>query len=41
MLPDAIGLFNDLNELDDYRWLQANLLSKGVTSILTAEVPLV
>ena len=41
MFPDAIGLFNDLSELDDYRWLQANLLSKGVTSILTAEVPLV
>lgn len=41
MFPDFIGLFNDLNELDDYRWLQANLLSKGVTSVLTAQVPLV
>ena len=39
--PDTIGLFNDLNDLDDYRWLQANLLSKGVTSVLTAQVPLV
>lgn len=39
--PDTIGLFNDLNDLDDYRWLQANLLSKGVNSVLTAEVPLV
>lgn len=39
--PDTIGMFNDLNDLDDYRWLQANLLSKGVNSILTAEVPLI
>lgn len=39
--PDTIGLFNDLSELDDYKWLQANLLSKGVNSILTAEVPLI
>lgn len=38
--PDTIGMFNDYNDLDDYRWLQANLLSKGVNSILTAEVPL-
>jgi len=40
-IPDAIGLFTDLNDLGDYRWLQGNLLSKGVNSILTAEVPLV
>lgn len=39
--PDTIGLFTDLNDLDDYRWLQGNLLSKGVNSLLTAEVPLV
>ena len=39
--PDTIGLFNDLNDLDDYRWLQANLLSKGVNSVLTATVPMV
>ena len=39
--PDAIGLFTDLNDLDDYRWLQGNLLSKGVNSVLTAEVPIV
>lgn len=38
--PDMIGMFNDFNDLDDYRWLQANLLSKGVNSVLTAEVPL-
>lgn len=36
--PDTVGMFNDLNDLDDYRWLQGNLLSKGVNSILTAEV---
>lgn len=39
--PDTIGLFTDLNDLDDYRWLQGNLLSKGVNSVLTAEVPIV
>lgn len=39
--PDTIGLFNDLNDLDDYRWLQGSLLSKGVNSVLTAEVPLI
>lgn len=39
--PDTIGLFNDLNDLDDYRWLQASLLSKGVTSVLTAQVPMI
>lgn len=39
--PDTIGLFTDLNDLDDYRWLQGNLLSKGINSILTAEVPIV
>lgn len=38
--PDMIGMFNDFNDLDDYRWLQANLLSKGINSVLTAEVPL-
>lgn len=39
--PDTIGMFNDFNELDDYRWLQASLLSKGINSILTAEVPII
>lgn len=38
--PDTIGLFDDLTDLDDYKWLQANLLSKGVNSVLTAEVPI-
>ena len=31
----------DLSDLDNYKWLQASLLSKGVNSILTAEIPLV
>lgn len=39
--PDTIGLFSDLNDLGDYKWLQANLLSKGINSVLTAEVPIV
>lgn len=39
--PDAIGMFDDFNDLDDYRWLQASLLSKGVNSILTAQVPII
>lgn len=37
--PDSIGLFADFNDLGDYKWLQASLLSKGVNSVLTAEVP--
>lgn len=37
--PDTIGLFADFNDLGDYRWLQANLLTKGINSVLTAEVP--
>ena len=39
--PDTIGMFSDFNDLGDYKWLQANLLSKGVNSILTAEVPMI
>lgn len=38
--PSTVGLFLDLKELDDYRWLMGSLMSKGVTSILTGEVPL-
>lgn len=38
--PNTIGLFMDLRELDDYRWLMGSLMSKGVTSILTGEVPI-
>ena len=39
--PDTIGLFDDLNDLNNYKWLQASLLTKGINSVLTAEVPLV
>lgn len=39
--PDTLGLFADFNDLDDYRWLQGNLLSKGVNSVITAEVPMI
>ena len=39
--PDTIGLFDDLNDLNNYKWLQASLLNKGINSVLTAEVPLV
>ena len=38
--PETAGLFLDLKELDDYRWLMGNLMSKSVTTILTGEVPL-
>ena len=38
--PSTVGLFLDLKELDDYRWLMGSLMSKGVTSILTGEVPI-
>lgn len=38
-LPDAIGMFQDYNELDDYKYLQQSLMSNGVTSVLTAEIP--
>ena len=41
MFPDFLGLFDDLSDLDNYKWLQASLLSKGVNSVLTATVPLV
>lgn len=38
--PETIGLFLDMKELADYRWLMGNLMSKSVTSILTASVPM-
>ena len=39
-LPETIGLFLDLKELADYRWLMGSLMSKSVTSILTGTVPM-
>lgn len=38
--PETAGMFLDLKELADYRWLMGNLMSKSVTTILTGEVPL-
>lgn len=38
--PETAGLFLDLKELADYRWLMGNLMAKSVTTILTGEVPL-
>lgn len=41
VFPDTVGLFSDFNDLEDYKWLQASLLSKGINSVLTAQVPIV
>lgn len=38
--PETAGLFLDMKELADYRWLMGNLMAKSVTTILTGEVPL-
>ena len=40
-IPDYIGLFSDLRGLDDYKWLQNQLLSKAVNSVLVGTVPLI
>lgn len=39
-IPEAIGLFSDLNELDSYKWLQTQTLLTNITNILTASVPI-
>ena len=39
-LPDTIGLFMNLTELNDYKWLQGALTSSPLTNIMTAEVAL-
>lgn len=41
MFPDFLGMFDDLSDLDNYKWLQASLLTKGINSVLTASVPLI
>jgi len=41
MIPDFTGMLEDFSSLADYRWLQGNLLSRGVNSILTGQIPLV
>jgi len=40
-LPEMAGLFPDFASLDNYRWLAGQLESKAVSSVMTAEVPLV
>lgn len=40
-IPEYIGLFSDLRGLDDYKWLQNQLLSKAVNSVLVGTVPLI
>lgn len=37
--PETMGMFLDFKDLEDYRWLQSSLISKTVTSILTATIP--
>ena len=39
-IPMEIGLDDDMNDLNSYRWLQSNLATKGTTALLTAEVEL-
>ena len=39
-IPEAIGLFSDLNELENYKWLQTQTLLTNITNILTATVPI-
>ena len=39
-LPEYIGLFSDLKELESYKWLQAQTMLTNITNILTAEVEL-
>lgn len=41
LFPDMMGMFPDLSALDDYKWLQGQLASKPVNSIMTGEVPLI
>lgn len=40
-LPDYVGLFSDFRGLDDYKWLQNQLLSRSVNSVLVGTVPLI
>lgn len=37
IIPDLIGLFPEISSISDYAWLQSQILSKPVNSILTAE----
>ena len=37
-LPEFIGMFTDLKDLESYKWLQAQTMLTNITNILTAEV---
>ena len=39
-VPDTMGLFMNLTELNDYKWLQGALAASPLTNIMTAEVEL-
>lgn len=39
-LPEYIGLFSDLKELESYKWLQAQSMLTNITNVLTGEVEL-
>ena len=38
--PTLLSMLDSIVSLNDYSWLQSNLLAKSVSTILTAEVPL-
>ena len=38
-IPEYVGLFADLSELESYKWLQTQTMLTNITNILTAEVP--
>lgn len=40
-VPDYVGLFTDFRSIDDYKWLQNQLLSKSINSVLVGTVPLI
>jgi len=40
-VPDYVGLFSDFRSIDDYKWLQNQLLSKSINSVLVGTVPLI
>ena len=38
-MPEYVGLFEDLTDLDAYKIIQSQSVLTNITSILTAEVP--
>ena len=39
-IPEYVGLFSDLSELESYKWLQTQTMLTNITNVLTAEVPI-